>query len=232
MKKLSGGKDSKKLLGYLAAAAGALAISTPAEAVIHYSGVRNLVVDNNTDYVGVDLNGDGIDDFGFSYFSSPALLVLYPLFNSTFEDTNSFIYYFYYYSVANLKHGFIIKNDLPYSYYWTNTSSGYLASHYGGYNFANATGYIGVRFHSAECNGTDWHYGWIQFEGAADASWGKIIDWAYEDECNKPIIAGDRGERASVPVLDPVGAAGLAVLLGGAGALGLKRRKKEDEDKE
>jgi len=57
-------------------------------------------------------------------------------------------------------------------------------------NFLNRTGYLGVRFTSASCNSGSYHYGWIQFSGAPDATVGTIIDWAYELNCNQPVLTG------------------------------------------
>jgi len=85
-------------------------------------------------------------------------------------------------------------------------------------NFVGAQGFIGVRFdHSAGLK-----YGWIAFEGASDASWGRITGWAYDDS-GLEIHAGDKGGEPVVP--EP---GGLALLATGAAGLAALRRKRTE----
>lgn len=240
------GKDiSKKLVGYGLAAAGMLGLVGNAEASIVYSGPQNITVDVNNSPVGVDLNNDS--DTDFSFYASTSITI--------HITTNGSITYQYFYLLVNplngsvifdylniwpmrLSSGYIIRNTLT-NNNW-NSNWGTLASYstYVGFsrgNFVGNRGYIGVRFHSANCSNNSWHYGWIQFEAAADATRGTIIDWAYETECDKPILAGQKSytqSPAPVPAMGGVGAAGLAALLGAAGAVGLRRRKKEKKEEE
>lgn len=83
-------------------------------------------------------------------------------------------------------------------------------------NFVGAKGFIGVRFD----NGPGTRYGWIAFEGASDASWGRITGWAYETS-GREIHAGDEGGIPVVP--EPSGLALLA--LGAAGVTALRKRR-------
>jgi len=92
-------------------------------------------------------------------------------------------------------------------------------------NFKGTTGYLGVRFQSASCTGTNWHYGWIRFSAAADASQGTVIDWAYEDQCNTPILAGAGAPQVAVPTLNQWGVLALVALLAGSGAVAMRRRE-------
>jgi len=93
-------------------------------------------------------------------------------------------------------------------------------------NFKGTTGYLGVRFQSATCTGTNYHYGWIRFSAAADASQGTVIDWAYEDQCNTPILAGaGLPQQVTVPTLNQWGLLALVALLAGSGALAMRRRE-------
>jgi len=64
-KKLQGTID-KRLKIYSAVAAGVLALAPSAEALIHYSGLRNLPVNPSTPQ-DIDLNGDGNSEFIFHY---------------------------------------------------------------------------------------------------------------------------------------------------------------------
>jgi len=59
-------------------------------------------------------------------------------------------------------------------------------------NFNNATGLLGVRFHTGACQGSNFNYGWIRYRGDTISS-GTIIDWAYEDQCNIAIASGAAG---------------------------------------
>ena len=84
-------------------------------------------------------------------------------------------------------------------------------------NFLGAKGYIGVRFD----NGQGLRYGWIQFEGAGDASSGLIIDWAYDDT-GAPMHCGTTSSPE--PVVPEPG--GLALLATGAAGLMTLRKKR------
>jgi len=84
-------------------------------------------------------------------------------------------------------------------------------------NFLGAKGYIGVRFD----NGQGLRYGWIQFEGAGDASSGLVIDWAYDDT-GAPMHCGTTsGGEPVIP--EP---SGLALLATGAAGLAALRKKR------
>jgi len=75
---------------------------------------------------------------------------------------------------------------------WSQTGYGGGWSWSGSYgNFLGAKGFIGVRFD----DGCGLKYGWIEFEGASDASWGRITGWAYDDS-GLEIHAGDQGGEA------------------------------------
>ncbi len=249
----------KKLAVYLTAVGGVIGLTGDLNATIHYSGIQNIDVDNNNDNVIIDLDNDGHKDFtiqfnkhsnhtsktNYSFYSTKSYISISPY------DSNQIIF-------DSPGYPDVLNKDDPVSQnqsYWKNTIGNLLyqrftfysglwgtnSTHQSKGNFINQTGYIGVRFHSESCKNNSWNYGWIQFEGIADYKQnaipgknmhtsGKIIDWAYEDECDKPIKAGEKQSKPqSVPLLDPIGVTGLAVLLGGAGALGL-RRKKEDKN--
>jgi hypothetical protein len=53
--------------------------------------------------------------------------------------------------------------------------------------------FVGVRF---IING-QFHFGWIGFRHVNDDATARLAGWAYETEPNKPILAGDRGEKES-----------------------------------
>lgn len=138
---------------------------------------------------------------------------------------------------VDLPMGYSIRNTLPGTLQWA-----YLSTHatfpwigdtlagrypYIGNFYAQGTqGYIGVRFYDAVCD----HFGWIQFRhdtGVPPLTQGTIIDWAYEDTCNAPILAGDTvgAPAVSVPTLNQWGTLILIALLAGAGTLMLKKQE-------
>ncbi len=225
----------QKILGYGLIASSALAMTTNAQAAVHYSGPQNLVVDFTNSPVNVDLNDDGYVDFMFIW-SSYWVYISYVTSGSI--GGVSFIQNTYNADAARLPAGYSIKATLTQpSYYWSNENSDTLVSYsyYSNGNFYNKRGYIGVRFHSESCTDENFNYGWIQFEGIVEngSVSGRIIDWAYEDECNVPIKAGDKGESQAntpVPLFGGAGLAGLAALLGAAGVAGLRKREKEDKE--
>ncbi len=240
--KFSYSKDNlKRLAVYLAAAGGVIGITGTLNATVHYNGIQNIDVNSNHDFVRIDLNNDGQYDFYFSW--------------DTWHSTNTYSYVLFFpfnsneivvtnrtftpphgggatsiYIPKRFSQSFILSSNISTSW---KTISGTLVTN-GPYpdSFHNQTGYIGVRFHSDNCQGNSWNYGWIQFEGIADSSGvrGRIIDWAYEDECDKPIKTGDKGEPVSVPLMGGAGVAGLGALLGAAGLSALRRKKEKEEE--
>ncbi len=245
------GRLKSRLKAYTALTAGALAVASQAEAAVQWSGLQNLTVDPTTSPVQVDLNNDGTVDFTFSAYSTGTTYTtilggiyttitnrvsIYPATGASWiDDSNNN-------DPARLSSGYQIRATLANpAFSWDNELWDTLASYrqvlYNGSitsiwrdgNFVGQRGYIGVRFQSAQCNNGSYHYGWIHFEGAADASSGTVIEWAYEDQCDTPIVAGDTGQQApaptSVPTLEEWGALGMAALLAGAAAMRLRKRE-------
>ncbi len=58
----------KRLVTYSVAAGAALAVAGPADANVIYSGAKNITVDTVNPLVNVDINGDAVNDFKFSYY--------------------------------------------------------------------------------------------------------------------------------------------------------------------
>ncbi|MFH1731734.1 MAG: PEP-CTERM sorting domain-containing protein [Planctomycetota bacterium] len=136
------------------------------------------------------------------------------------------------YGAANFsKSQFVSRSGAAGTAYWAfgerllaRVSSSWSQTGYGGGwgstwsygNFLGAKGFIGVRFD----NGAGLKFGWIEFEGASDASWGRITGWAYETS-GAEIHAGDQGGEPVVP--EP---GGLALLAAGAAGLTALRKKR------
>ncbi len=224
-----GGKGS--IIPHLSAGLGAAAIALlplPAEAAIHYSGPQNLPVNASNTSAEVDMDNDGHADFTFDFFSfigaggATHNIRLIQSGPSHIDKNRRHI------DVAALPANYSIRSPLanPATYYWTSTHMDILASQWwssydSGTNgdFNNKTGYIGVRF-QGDCDRGHYHYGWIQFSSTDDMH-GTVIDWAYEDQCDIQILAGDTGAQSqatSVPTLDQWGMMILIAMLAALGA--------------
>jgi hypothetical protein len=212
-----------KMAAYAAAALSALAVAHPASAAIVYNGPHNISVPANGSR-SIDLDGDTNNDFQFSstYISAAPLWVL----KASGLNGAQFISYK---GVQNLPSGYSIKSSLGKSIVWASAPTGVAgSSSYGPVGqFTNTPGYMGVRFHTAQCKGTSWNYGWIYIDaegsgGVPNTSVPQIVDWAYESDCDTAIKAGATTSPApppsrpvSVPALDEWGMIALAALLSG-----------------
>jgi len=249
----------KKLKAYSAVAVGALACVPTASAAIHYSGIKNLTLDARTTPVNVDINSDGVTDFVFTATRSAPSLFFRKYGLSINTNTSGSIGGISWINESrnanpmNLTASYVIGPNLANPpLYWNNGLYGTLAfyqfsrgysyrSKYSKYwttqtstdgNFTGRDGYIGVRFRTAGCTAPNFLYGWIQFSAQSNASQGTIIDWAYEDSCNTPILAGETArslaQPVSVPTLNQWGLLVLVGLLAGGGAFVLRRREAEE----
>lgn len=218
----------KKLKAYSVAAAGTLLLAPSANADVQYSGIQNFEFIGNGHYY-LDIDGDATDDFRFNYgfHRTIEIVEIYPLTTdaSWIEDDVW---------PANLSFNYLIQNALP-TFYWYRGSRNndlefqtYYDYENGRGAFFNNRGYIGVRFRSNICRDPDYHYGWIQYDGDTifPIKSGTIIDWAYEENCNTPILAGDTGAPpVSVPTLNQWGLFALIALLAGAGVTRLRKQE-------
>jgi hypothetical protein len=234
MKKIKQNKTelAKKMAAYAATALSALAVAQPAAAAIQHNGPHNVPVPANGS-VDINLDGDANADFHFSLTTdntgwslSVSGLNSAQFINAQPGNYNS--------DVMNLPAGYNIRGTLanPGTRYWTGAGQTVAGTYTNGGstgNFSNAPGYMGVRFHTAACQGANWNYGWIHI--TATGSGGvlgsaRIDDWAYESACNTAIAAGDVGapvRATSVPTLDQWGLLALTALLSGAAIHRLKK---------
>ncbi len=90
---------------------------------------------------------------------------------------------------------------------------------------AQGNKFIGVQFKNAGGAGPT-HFGWIQVTVGVNSTSMTIIDWAWEDTPNTPILAGATGGGAAaavVPTLNEWGLIVLTTLLAGAAVWKLRR---------
>lgn len=231
---------SRKLINYSIAAGAALAVAQPADAAVQYSGIRNITVSN--DFVLVDLDGDGQNDFAFlnhhwsgtgtdngvhyRYGYGYNFLIPRP-------DNASIIYaYTTWYPAARLMNA--SQSADPAGGPWTSFYYNVLGAQYTSYaypgpqfsshigQFIGKTGYIGVRF---DISGST-HYGWIRARVAANCSSTTIIDWAYEDQADTPIHI--QGPAINIPTLNEWGVLILMGLILMEGTRRIKRSREEE----
>ena len=106
------------------------------------------------------------------------------------DNINAFQTYWWHAASYPIYYAFL---SFGHSSNWTfMTASGALneTQYYSGFNYGNFSGsvkYLGIRFQI----GPNWHYGWIRINTLEFGSM-YVVDWAYEQQPNKGIIAGDK----------------------------------------
>ncbi|NLU38276.1 MAG: hypothetical protein GXX78_05230 [Bacteroidales bacterium] len=237
----------KKVGKYSVAAGAALLTGNMANAAVQAatSGVP-FTIDYNQH--GIDFDGDGLfevfvnGDARFSSWSSSSSWFSYSgnwayLESGSDPDAAYFeviqhgVYANDSYDPAALPLNHLIGPTLSGTSYWSNsfyatlmsTGSGIYNNNDGNFDmYPNETRYVGIRFSSDE---TNWHYGWIAVQANplpySSGNFGQVINYAYETEVNKPILAGN---SVTVPLLPIASAAGLG-LVGLFGALRARRKK-------
>lgn len=239
MKKANKNELATKIMAYGATAASLLVVAQPAAAAIVYSGAKNIAVNAANTPVNLDLNNDGTDDFRFiNSISTVAGNMtnwwqdIYGLGGAQFifattdvNGNNS--------DPLNLPAGYNIKSALSGTHSWGSDYNTMAGSGSTSGNFNLKSGYVGVRFHSAACQGSNWNYGWIHFANTGNMSttMSSTIDgWAYESSCDTAINAGagvTAPARLNVPTLDQWGMLLMAGLLSGAALYRVRKDQKK-----
>jgi len=205
--------QNSKLIYYSAFSACFLALQQNARAQAVYSDIDpDIVLDENWESFGLDMNNDGIIDFGFLNRSFN-LLTYYSNYSSRFEalyvgpqsplneiaalthvispSYGGFTVYFPFAIVSNetIDDGLVFHNNgyqtLAYRYA---TPDGFYFP-YGGLWYPEVLDhFLGVRFiDTANCL----HYGWIRCDVKENGRILVIKDYAYETKCETGIAAGD-----------------------------------------
>lgn len=192
----------EKLLSYSAMAAAFIACGTDAYADIVYVDIPDATLGFG-DFATLDLDGDGVVDFGFILDSSSASWT----FIQAFGNLSALSYG----NPDNMMAGYS-GAFLPYAsaigagdeigpalgFLSSTYNLAFIASLYSGVTygqFGDGTDkYIGVKF---DIGGT-LHYGWIRVNCSVGPVSMTIKDWAYDDNADTPIIAGD--EATPLPV--------------------------------
>ena len=212
---------------YAGIASGFLLLHNGADAQVVYTDlIPDLIFQYDGDFEYIDMNDDGVNDFGFlmsigihsalttpglntswyyrvAIWAGPAVIGPEIAGISDHDSSAGGTYYFPY----ALKSGKLIDNDLSFQaggfqLMASKTAEIYYGSSYtilsvGDWNLQNgiwnntnldSTRYLGVRFKDQE---NCLHYGWIRCSVVDSVDKLIVMDFAYEAQCNTPILAGD-----------------------------------------
>jgi hypothetical protein len=188
-------KLDAKLIAYMAAGAGVLAVAQPAQAKVVYTPV-NVTIGENTQYL-LDLNQDGVNDFSFSHFA-------YGNWDHFYAAGLAANHIFGNGSASALRFGVPIGPKGHFSHFGLMAKSGAISGSietFGKWlNVQNH--YLGLQF---SINGQT-HYGWARLTVTSGIA-GTLTGYAYETIPNKRILAG----QTSGP--EVAGAVGLEEML-------------------
>jgi len=218
---------SKQLMKYSMAASGTLLLCTQASATPQYSGLQNTTLDNSS--LQVDMDGDGTKDFKIIDGTFDAGVVNYLIARqaTNFSEENTAA------SIIKDAPRFLAGQQIgpansfsakkyELAFRIGSSSSSFFSSG----DFLRNTGFLGVKFKI----GTNTHYGWIQIEGGDPPTYGKVIDWAYEDQPDTAILAGAKTatetKTATIPTLNEWG---ILILMALILEEGLRRTRRKNE---
>ena len=222
-----------------AAGVGMLALSQPAEAKIVHT-LANIPIVENGGVVELDLNHDGINDFGFSLAYTTEKRRVPEGFHQTsmtvapVQQSNRVVGIQkkgYEPEAFALGHGKTVGPKSPFppehsaASMWA-CAGGTSGGGCGGQWLGKKEAYLGLKF---VIKGKV-HYGWVHIQQAGE-TYPTIIGYAYETIANKPILTGatkgpeEVGADQTASVSAPKQPATLAMLALGAPALSIWRRE-------
>ena len=236
----------KQLTAYSVAAGATLALASPADAALVSNWLQQPIpFDSTTAPIdrNIDLNGDTIDDFELFVQAGPSS-------NDTWVGIRGLQVTTPYVLSGQVRvaghgplwtqspgPGVLVKN-IPYSnyippwytQYWQpqGTLNGIKGTFQGyplGFGlFDSSQGFIGVRISLLDPNdpnNSNWHLGWIAYQGDNNSPSGTILGWAYDNDHTSTQMHAN-----PIP-----GTFGLGLLaLGAAGVARLRQRKKEAKE--
>ena len=217
----------KKLAAYSLFSGAFILLSEQSKAQVIYTDlIPDLVFQFDGDFEYIDMNNDGINEFGFlkssdifSALTSPGLntswyykeviwagpAVVGPaIVGESVHDSSAAGTYCFPYALQNLD---LINNDLSFQVCGFQQMASKTAEIYYGSSFTilgvgawhigigewdddnlDSTRFLGVRFKDID---NCLHYGWIRCAVVDSVDKLVVKDFAYEEQCNKPIAAGD-----------------------------------------
>ncbi|MAT68352.1 MAG: hypothetical protein CMJ58_02395 [Planctomycetaceae bacterium] len=202
---------SGRLTSYSTAAAlGAFGVAQQSDAAVVYTDIADVTITQGEGPIYIDLNNDigvaGQNEFAVAAFANSIRVNPYNLGPQSSEVLTSGSYY-----VFSFAAGETIGPAAEAA------AGGRFAGRVAGayfYNFVDTGGYVGLKWDF----GGDIHYGWARLDvTSANNGTATLFSYAYEDQPDTPIVAGDTG------IPEP---ASLALLAAGGGALALARRRK------
>ena len=207
-------KTNPKIERYAALSAAFLGTAVAADAGVVYTDIDpDAFAITLTDTIDIDMNNDGIVDFQFrglgtSFSSTGAypfafrsnLAQMYGVNGGAYGFAATSIYGSAGFAAEALNSGDNIGSAAVFNTNTWATVGRLLSSSFSGYGFSSVVGpltgagekFIGVSFDI----GGNLHYGWIRIDLAADAGSYTIFDYAYEDQPNVAINAGDGASAA------------------------------------
>jgi hypothetical protein len=215
-------KSIKKISATALAVGTGIGVGTTVDAAVVYTD--NVDISANSfgalESFQLDLNSDGVDDFTFSHYFQPQGYCGYGCYIQHFGDStvdaagaNGAAY-------GPLIAGQSIGPDTTFS-----SSQGLGSVYYyqdQGIWAQGSTGYLGLKLDVAGQN----YYGWARLAIDSYTSGVTLLDYAFENEAGKGILAG---QMAVVPV--PAMAPLFAAALGAMGVTSFRRRKRELKQK-
>lgn len=223
-KKLSA-QQSARLGAYFATGvAASIGASTDAEAAIVFFDVNpNQTITAGQSVIFGDISlGSGAFNLGDT--DSPSFMLMFTGGGSTLYNG---------YGNTSIEWGLNPASEVLKLAYGATISAGAASSWYGSYNdltragsgpwAGGANAYAALRF---DAGGGNFHYGWVAIDyGTSPSPYATITGFAFEDQVNTAILAGDQGAPAAVP--EPGTWAAAALLAGGATFLRWRRRRDE-----
>ncbi len=208
-------KFEKDLVAYSLAASAILLGTTGAKADVRHTDLgAGVVLNTDGDLFGIDFGNNGTTNFIIKFISSLNSTVSYiyalginaKTGNASWNGSGSYAKALNKDDIVNTLTTWSRASNNNLAYYSIYTSNSTTTSTFTAGDFLGTSNkYVGVKF----MIGADTHYGWIQVQVLSNSTSATITGYAYNDENNGPILAGQIPEAGSLALL-ALGAAGFA----------------------